>query len=810
MQKSFAIAIYGLACLWAQNFGIGTTAPTERLDVEGGRLRVRAYSGAGTRVATVDPNGVFGTLAGNLPGDILQWNGTAWVSAAPPNTTVSTASPLQGNGTTQPITFAPGTAPGQTWQWNGSQWVLAPIIASVTTQAPLQGDGVTTPITFQNGVNPGEVWEWNGVAWQLAPNRTSVVTAPPLQGTGLSASPLTFAPGTADGQVWEWDAPTSQWILAPNSNAVSTSFPLIGNGSTVPITFSPGTADGQVWRWNAATNQWELAVISTTVSTASPLQGDGVNTPITFLPGTVDGQLWQWSGGAWTLNTLQTEAPILGNGLATDRLRLQAGNSNGDILQWDGGSWQIRPLAVQAPLVGTGRPADPIRLQAGGANPQILLWNPGANAWQLTNLTAQNGLTFNLGVPALELGGPLLRNTDINLSGFNLTLSGAAGYVGIGTANPTERLHVEGNLRLQGAFMPNNNAGTTGSLLVSAGAGTPPAWLAPGAAGTILTSQGPGSNPIWQAPPSPYCAGALTNRLVKFSSATQTCNTTLAENASNQIWNQGDGPANPFPGDKFSITASAANTWAINGYASVGVVGGFIAGAAVYGENSSPTGTAFMGGGSGIAPLALNTGSGGAFTGNQYGLFAYAASPVGDRAAGFFVAAPNNVWFVGAVLGGFPAKITGPGAVSTLVSTPDGGFRNRVMFAPEAPEVLIMDFGKGRLVNGQAYISLDPIFSHNIIVDDKHDLRVYIQLEEDCEGVYVTNKSAQGFEVRELRGGRSNASFSWFVVANRKDEVDPTTGEVVARYQDVRFPPAPTFPKILPVSKPRSGPATNK
>ncbi|MCS6790707.1 MAG: hypothetical protein NZ580_06985 [Bacteroidia bacterium] len=31
--------------------------------------------------------------------------------------------------------------------------------------------------------------------------------------------------------------------------------------------------------------------------------------------------------------------------------------------------------------------------------------------------------------------------------------------VGIGTSTPSERLHVAGNLRLDNAFMPGNNAG---------------------------------------------------------------------------------------------------------------------------------------------------------------------------------------------------------------------------------------------------------------------------------------------------------------------------------------------------------------
>jgi len=52
----------------------------------------------------------------------------------------------------------------------------------------------------------------------------------------------------------------------------------------------------------------------------------------------------------------------------------------------------------------------------------------------------------------------------------------ANGDVGIGLAAPSQRLHVNGNLRLNGAFMPGNNAGTVGQVLLSNGAGNNPTW----------------------------------------------------------------------------------------------------------------------------------------------------------------------------------------------------------------------------------------------------------------------------------------------------------------------------------------------
>ena len=48
--------------------------------------------------------------------------------------------------------------------------------------------------------------------------------------------------------------------------------------------------------------------------------------------------------------------------------------------------------------------------------------------------------------------------------------------VGINTTTPTEMLHVDGNLRIDGALMPGGNAGNENQLLITKGAGNEPEW----------------------------------------------------------------------------------------------------------------------------------------------------------------------------------------------------------------------------------------------------------------------------------------------------------------------------------------------
>jgi len=138
--------------------------------------------------------------------------------------------------------------------------------------------------------------------------------------------------------------------------------------------------------------------------------------------------------------------------------------------------------------------------------------------------------------------------------------------------------------------------------------------------------------------------------------------------------------------------------------------------------------------------------------------------------------------------GGTTYKIVGNGAVSTLI--PDENFKPRIMFCPEAPEALFEDFGIGKLQNGETYIEIDQILAKSLKVDARHPLKVFIQLEGECNGVYVTDKTSNGFKVKELNNGNSSISFSWHIVGNRADTVD-AHGNVTSYFQDLRLPYGP-------------------
>jgi hypothetical protein len=203
--------------------------------------------------------------------------------------------------------------------------------------------------------------------------------------------------------------------------------------------------------------------------------------------------------------------------------------------------------------------------------------------------------------------------------------------------------------------------------------------------------------------------------------------------------------------------------------------------AGVRGQNSNTNGTGVIGAGNNQSPQVFTTGSGGAFTGNLTGVFA--KSVTGGAGEAVYCDQFGDIVRVDYWNGSQLFKINGSGTVSTIVKGADGV--KKTMAAPECPEIYFQDYGEGKLVNGKAHITLDPDFAVNVTVNDKHPMRVYIQPEGNCEGVYVANKTANGFDVVELRGGNSNVTFQWTVVCNRADEV--LSSGRVSKNADFRF-----------------------
>jgi hypothetical protein len=202
----------------------------------------------------------------------------------------------------------------------------------------------------------------------------------------------------------------------------------------------------------------------------------------------------------------------------------------------------------------------------------------------------------------------------------------------------------------------------------------------------------------------------------------------------------------------------------------------------ILGVNSNASGTGLIAVGQGQAINGSVTGSGASVVGNSLGLFIeYNSSPVGDG-----IRIQNTIgdtWLVGSIIlpAGTKRKIFGPGAVSTVVKDLEG---NEVMLScPESPENLYIDYGVAVLKDGYAYVQIDPILQKNIIVNDSHPIKIFIQPEGDCQGVYVKNKSINSFEVVELNQGKSNIPFSYQIVATMGDQTSTDEKGVVHTFK---------------------------
>jgi hypothetical protein len=104
------------------------------------------------------------------------------------------------------------------------------------------------------------------------------------------------------------------------------------------------------------------------------------------------------------------------------------------------------------------------------------------------------------------------------------------------------------------------------------------------------------------------------------------------------------------------------------------------------------------------------------------------------------------------------------GKVSGVV-TLQSGARKVALYAMQSPENWFEDAGSGQLYHGSAHVGLDPTFAQTVNAGVEY--HVFLTPKGDSEGLYVSDETPEGFEVREQRGGHSNIAFDYRIMAKR-------------------------------------------
>lgn len=272
--------------------------------------------------------------------------------------------------------------------------------------------------------------------------------------------------------------------------------------------------------------------------------------------------------------------------------------------------------------------------------------------------------------------------------------------------------------------------------------------------------------------------------------------------------------ASPYAGDMVAAVATATLTFAVNGYSAQngsgtwgevlagsttafsavqGVYGGSGAGAGSLGNYAGTNGSNVRAGVYGVCSSpAANVGGAGVYgynaiaSGNMrmgvLGSYNGAAYGIGVNGIGFgggIITGNNDVAVVGwrQNNANYSGYFNGNHVIANGTKTASVGteWGNQLLYCQESPEVWFEDIGGGTLVNGECHIELDSIFLQVTVIDEDHPMRVFIQMEGECEDVYVL-KGETGFTVKEKNGGNSNTSFSYRIVAKRVNFQDHRYG----------------------------------
>jgi hypothetical protein len=124
------------------------------------------------------------------------------------------------------------------------------------------------------------------------------------------------------------------------------------------------------------------------------------------------------------------------------------------------------------------------------------------------------------------------------------------------------------------------------------------------------------------------------------------------------------------------------------------------------------------------------------------------------------------------------------------------------------------DAGFGQLSGGSAHVEIDPTFAE--AANTGVDYHVFITPEGETGQLYVTHKTATGFDVREAKGGKSTAQFSYRIMAKQHGMEQARLTDVTEREAKVNAKLAAGRPtleqmrKAKPMAMPRRPPLPAK
>lgn len=266
--------------------------------------------------------------------------------------------------------------------------------------------------------------------------------------------------------------------LMPNNSAGTLGYVLQSNGAgAAPTWITPASlVTGSGW------------ALDGNAVTANRNFGTTTNFPLPFITNNSEKMRLFTSGslaiGATALDSTNPEKFLVNAGTTTSVNAIVGKGSINNYLQ----------LNIQNQSAGTNASSDVVATANNGSETTNYIdmgINGGGNTSAIMG-GADDAYLYNVGQNLLVGTGTPAKSLVFMTGGTSQSTNermriDGTGKVGIGKTTPTEALDVTGNFRLSGAFMPNNNAGTSGYMLQSNGAGAAPTWVAPGASVWSLT-----------------------------------------------------------------------------------------------------------------------------------------------------------------------------------------------------------------------------------------------------------------------------------------------------------------------------------